>query len=137
VERPGPLRWLWYAVGGGLPPAHRQWVLHDLTVRTWWLRQLFRSIVQILPVAVLILLFLPGPTWVPVMAILGGTAVGLLYAAAYLEESTEHRALKAGFARGIAKAVRDQADAGTREAAAARYAQRYRGGPPPTRRSSE
>ncbi|WP_346281007.1 hypothetical protein [Pseudonocardia sp.] len=39
-----------------------------LTVRTWRLRQPFRSIVQILPVAV-------------------------------LAEATEHRALKAGFAR--------------------------------------
>jgi hypothetical protein len=68
MERPGPLRWLWYAMGGGLRPAHRRWVLHDLTVRTWRLQQPFRSIVQILPVAV-------------------------------LEEATEHRALKAGFAR--------------------------------------
>ena len=57
----------------------------------------------------------------------------MLYAVSYLEESTEHRALKAGFARGTVKAVRDQADAGTREAAA----ERYRGGESPTRRNSE
>lgn len=74
MERAGLLRWLWYAMGGGLPPAHRRWVL-------------------------LILVFLPV----------------------------------AGFARGTVKAVRDQADAGTREAAA----ERYRGGESPTRRNSE
>jgi hypothetical protein len=137
VKRPDPLRWLWYAMGGTLPPKNREWVLHDLTVRTWWLRQLFRSVVQILPVAVLILVFLPSELWVRVLAVVGGLSVGMIYAAAYLEESTEHRALKAGYARGTIKAVREEGGAGAREEAAARYAERYRRDPPPTPRSSE
>ena len=29
--RPDPLHWLWYAVGGGLPPRYRAWVGHDVT----------------------------------------------------------------------------------------------------------
>jgi hypothetical protein len=60
VERPDPLRWYWYALGGGLPARHRAWVLHDLTTRTWQLRQLARSIVQVLPVSLLVVLFIPG-----------------------------------------------------------------------------
>jgi Family of unknown function (DUF5313) len=33
--RPDPLHWLWYALGGGLPPRYRDWVLHDATAPTW------------------------------------------------------------------------------------------------------
>lgn len=91
-------RWLWYAMGGGLPARYREWGL---------------------------------------LAVAGGIRVGMIYALAYLDEAGEHRALKAGFARGTVKAVRDDADAGAREAAAARYTQRYRRDAPTTPRSSE
>src|SRR6185503_14923453 len=47
--RPDPLHWLWYALGGGLPPRYRDWVHHDATAPTWRLRQLVRSLVQALP----------------------------------------------------------------------------------------
>lgn len=112
-------------MGGGLPPRHRTWVLHDVTTRWWRFRALFRSLVQLAPVALLIYLLLPSEPWVRVLAILGGMLVGLIYALAYLEESSEHRAIKAGYARGTARAVREQADVGA-QAAAARYAARYR-----------
>ncbi len=124
------MRWLWYAVGGGLPPRHREWVLHDLTTRRWRLRSLFRSLVQILPAGLLIVAFLPSELWVRLMAVAGGIWVGMIYALAYLDEVSEHRALKAGFARGTVKAVRDEADAVGQEAAA-RYAERYRAPTPP------
>ena len=126
MHRPGPLRWLWYAVGGGLPARYREWVLHDLTARTWWLRQLGRSIVQVLPVAVLVLILVPGELWVRVLAVAGGVSVGMIYAVAYLYEATEHRAMKAGYPRGTAQSVRDDARADERLAAALRYADRYR-----------
>lgn len=128
VERPGPLRWSWYAMGGALPARHREWVLHDLTTRTWWLRQLGRSLVQVLPVAVLVLILVPGELWVRVLAVLGGTAVGMIYAVAYLYEATEHRAMKAGYPRGMLQAVRDDARADERLAATLRYVDRRRGG---------
>lgn len=112
-------------MGGGLPPRHRMWVLHDVTTRWWRFRALFRSLVQLAPVALLIYLLLPSEPWVRVLAILGGMLVGLIYALAYLEESSEHRAIKAGYARGTARAVREQADVGA-QAAVARYAARYR-----------
>lgn len=125
------MRWLWYAMGGALPSHYRDWVLHDLTTRRWRWRSLFRSLVQILPVGLLILAFLPSELWVRVMAVAGGIWVGMIYALAYLDEASEHRALKAGFARGTAAAVRDEANAGAREASAARYAERYRSPTPP------
>jgi hypothetical protein len=113
VERPGLLRWLWYAMGGGLPARYRHWVLHDVTTKRWRWRALFRSVVQILPVAVLLYVLLPTEPWVRLMAVGGGLLVGMIYAVAYLEESTEHRAVKAGFARGTAKAIRgDDEDEG-------------------------
>ncbi|GAA4827598.1 hypothetical protein GCM10023201_13180 [Actinomycetospora corticicola] len=64
MRRPGVLRWLGYAFGARLPVTYGSWVLHDLTVRTWFLRQLARTTVQCLPVALLALL--PGPGWLRV-----------------------------------------------------------------------
>ena len=110
MERPGLSRWLWYAMGGGLPDRHRDWVLHDVTTKRWRWRALLRSLVQIVPVSVLIYLLLPVEPWVRLMAVGGGLAVGLLYAVAYLEESTEHRAVKAGYPRGTTSTVRAAAD---------------------------
>jgi hypothetical protein len=125
-RRPGPVRWLLYAFGAGLPAEHRDWVLHDLTTRTWPLRQLLRSIVQVLPFAVVLAALLPGELWVRVLAVVGGVLVGMIYAFAYLYETTEHRAIKAGFPRGTLQAVRDAAHADERAAAQARYNARYR-----------
>ncbi len=99
-------------MGGGLPDRHRDWVLHDVTTKRWRWRALLRSLVQIVPVSVLIYLLLPVEPWVRLMAVGGGLVVGLLYAVAYLEESTEHRAVKAGYPRGTASTVRAAADPG-------------------------
>jgi hypothetical protein len=125
------VRWVGYAFGARLPARHRAWVLHDLTTRHWRWRSLLRSLVQVLPIAVLVYLLLPAEPWVRVMAVLGGAAVGMIYAVAYLEEAAEHRALKAGYPRGALASVREGADAQARGSAAARYAQRYREGPTP------
>ncbi len=124
--RPGPLRWSWYALGGGLPPRYRDWVLHDVTTRTWALRQMLRSVVQLVPFAVVLLFVVPGEPWVRLVAILGGALVGLLYAASFVQQTTEHRAMKAGWPPHYAQAVRDSRDAPGRAEAARRYAERYR-----------
>jgi hypothetical protein len=110
MRRPGPLRWLWYALGGGLPAEHRSWVLHDVTARHWRWRALLRSVVQIAPVALLLYLLLPTPPWVRLMAVGGGLLVGMIFAVAYLDESTEHRAVKAGYPRGTATQIRTAPD---------------------------
>jgi hypothetical protein len=126
--QPGPLRWLWYAMGGGLPPRYREWVLSDATRDGWRLRQFGRAFVQMAPVAVLIMLLVPGPLWIRLAAILLGWLVGLQYALYFVDDAVERRVLKAGYPVGAAQAARDALHADERAAAAARYAARYRSG---------
>ena len=124
--RPGLLRWLWYALGGSLPPRYRDWVLHDVTAPTWAWRQILRSLVQALPVALVVGLLIPGSLAIRLMAVLGGVFVAMIYVLAFVDEAVEHRSVKAGFPPGYAKAMREQAQAPEREAAARRYDERYR-----------
>lgn len=124
--RPGPLRWVWYALGGGLPPRYREWVLHDTTARTWWVRQIARALVQAFPVALVVGLLIPGSAMIRVLAVLGGVFVAMIYVVAFLDEAVEHRAMKAGYPRGFAKGLRDAARQPERDAAARRYDERYR-----------
>ncbi|HYH30919.1 MAG TPA: DUF5313 family protein [Pseudonocardia sp.] len=126
VRRPGPLRWLAYAYGAGLPPEYREWVLYDVTTRTWQLRHMGRAVVQLLPLLLAIYLLLPGPAWVRACAVLGGALIGLFYASAYMYEAVEHRVLKAGYRPGTAARVRDEADAEGRAEREQRYAERWR-----------
>jgi hypothetical protein len=106
MRRPGPFRWLLYAFGAGLPAPMRRWVLHDVTAGTWVLRHVARAVVQIVPVAVLLALFLPGDATVRVAAITMGAAIGMLYSVVFVEAATEHRAIKAGYYEGYASLVR-------------------------------
>jgi hypothetical protein len=126
--RPGPLQWLWYALGGGLAPRYRDWVLRDTTAPGWWWRQIVRALVQAAPVGVVVGLFIPGSTGIRVLAVCGGIFVALIYIVSFIDEAVEHRAMKAGFPRGYAKAERERRKAPQREAEARRYAERYRGG---------
>lgn len=129
-RRPGPGRWLLYALGKGLPPEYREWVLHDLTTRTWVLRHLLRTAVQLLPFAVLLYLFVPGSPSIRAAAVAGGLALGFFYSLAYMYETTEGRVIKAGYSGGTAGEIRDRRGAGGREEEARRYAERYRNQPP-------
>jgi hypothetical protein len=125
------VRWVLYAFGRGLPAEHREWVLHDVTTRTWVLRHLLRSTVQLLPFAVLLYVLLPGPAWIRALAVLGGLILGFFYSFAYMYETAESRVMKAGYARGTAREVRDQRGGGRlREEQERRYAERYRNQPP-------
>jgi Family of unknown function (DUF5313) len=130
--RPGPLRWVLYAMGRGLPPEYREWVLHDISAPTWALRHLVRTVVQLAPIAVLLYVLLPGDAWIRGLAVLGGLALGFFYSLVYMYETTENRAIKAGYPRGTAQEIRDRRGAAGREEAERRYAERYRSGPPPT-----
>ncbi|PRY48461.1 hypothetical protein LY71_10998 [Geodermatophilus tzadiensis] len=131
--RPGVVRWVGYAMGAGLPPRHRTWVLHDTTTRTWVLRHVARSLVQLAVPIALVLLVVPGPFWIRGLAALGGLILGLAFSIAYMPEATENRVKKAGYRAGTAQAVRDRSsaerqvrDTERRRAAAARRAARYR-----------
>ncbi|MBW0115409.1 DUF5313 family protein [Pseudonocardia abyssalis] len=124
-ERPGPFRWIAYAHGSGLPQRHRSWVLHDVTTRTWAVRHLVRTAVQLAPVLLVLYLLLPGEPWARGAAVLAGALLGFFYSGAYLYESAEHRAIKAGYPRGRAGEVRGAAR-GDDAARAQRYRQRWR-----------
>lgn len=104
--RPDPAQWLWYAFGGGLPRSLADWVLEDTTRRTWVLRHLARALVQLAPVVVLCLLVPPVPFGIRLTAACGGLVIGLLFSVAYMTETTEHRAVKAGWPPGTAERVR-------------------------------
>jgi hypothetical protein len=108
MRRPDPLHWLLYAYGAGLPASMRRWVLHDVTAGTWLLRHVVRAIVQIVPVAVVLALLLPGDATVRGAAITMGAVIGMLYSTVFVEAATEHRAIKAGYREGYATRVRSR-----------------------------
>jgi Family of unknown function (DUF5313) len=107
-RRPGSLRWLWYAISGRLPTTYRDWVLYDLTCPTWPLRHLARLLVPLVPVAIALIVLLPGPLTIRATAVIMGSVVGLLYTFVFLHDSTDRRATKFGYPSGTAQAVRDQ-----------------------------
>jgi hypothetical protein len=133
LVRPGPLRWIWYALGGRLPRRYAAWVLHDVTTRTWVLRHATRTMVQLAVPLALVLLLVPGAFWIRGMAALGGILLAMIYSFAYITEFCENRAVQAGFPVGTAQAERDRLAAGRevherrrRQESAARRAERYR-----------
>jgi Family of unknown function (DUF5313) len=104
--RPNPLQWVWYALGGGLPRALSPWVLADTTRRTWIVRHLTRAVVQMLPLVILCLVAVPVPLSYRVSAAVGGLMIGLLFSMAFMTETIEHRARKAGYPPGMAARLR-------------------------------
>jgi hypothetical protein len=132
-QRPGILRWLWYALGGGLPERYSPWVLHDTSTRTWAVRHVLRSFVQLAVPIALVLVLVPGPFWIRGMAALGGIFLALFFSLGYMTETLENRVKRAGFPAGSAQAARDRAaaerearESERRRAAALRRGARYR-----------
>lgn len=105
VHRPGPLRWVWYAVGGRLPDRHRGWVLADATHPRWMLRHAVRALVQ-LAVPIAVVLLFPGPLEIRLFAAGAGLLIGVFFALAYATETVEHRVRRAGYPAGLAEAMR-------------------------------
>jgi hypothetical protein len=133
VVRPALHRWLWYALGGGLPARNRGWVLHDTTTATWWLRHVVRSLVQVAVPIVLVMTLLPAAWGLRAAAAGGGVALALFYSLAYMPETTENRVVKAGYPAGTATALRERAAHGRQQreserkrVAATKRAARYR-----------
>jgi hypothetical protein len=107
-RRPNPLQWLWYAYGGGLPRELSPWVLADTTARTWVWRHLTRAVVQLLPLVLICLLAVPLPLGYRASAAVGGLLIGLIFSVAFMTETTEHRAAKAGYPPGAAAQAREE-----------------------------
>jgi Family of unknown function (DUF5313) len=105
-QRPNPLQWTWYALGGGLPRELSPWVLEDTTRRTWVWRHLSRALVQLAPLLVVCVLVVPVPLVYRLSAAGGGVLLGLMFSLAYMTETTEHRVVKAGYPSGTAGRVR-------------------------------
>jgi hypothetical protein len=126
VRRPDPFHWVLYAFGAKLPARNREWVLHDVTTRTWQLRHIARATVQLAPVAIVLYLFIPGEPWVRVMAVVGGALIGYFYSVTYMYESTEHRAMKAGYPQGYAANVREESHSEANAERRRRYEDRWR-----------
>jgi len=106
AQRPNPVQWVWYALGGGLPRRLSPWVLADTTRRTWIVRHLLRAVVQMTPVVALCLLAVPVPLSYRLSAAIGGLLIGLTFSIAFMTETIEHRAVKAGYPPGTAARVR-------------------------------
>lgn len=105
-SRPDLLHWLAYAFWGPLPARYRTWVLYDATCSTWVLRHLGRLLtVAVLPVAAVIL-FLPGPLHVRVLTAVAAGAGALLFTAAWVNEATEYRLVRAGWRPGMGPELR-------------------------------
>ena len=105
-QRPNPLQWVWYALGGGLPRELSPWVLADTTGPTWIWRHLTRAVVQVLPLLVLCLVVVPVPLAYRLSAAVGGLLLALLFSIAFMTETIEHRATKAGYPPGTAARMR-------------------------------
>lgn len=118
--RPNPVQWVWYAAGGGLPKRLSPWVLHDTTSRTWVLRHLARTLMQLAPFVVVLLVLIPGPFWIRGVGVGGGVVMGLIFSFAYMPETIEHRLKKAGYPVGTGAGVQRQAAAAREEATEAR-----------------
>jgi Family of unknown function (DUF5313) len=107
--RPDSLRWIWYTFGGALGPRYRQWVLHDLTCRTRWERQLARAVVQVMPLAVVVLLAL-GFGWIAWVGVGCGLVLALIYSIAYFDQAADHRLVKHGYPPGTARRILSERD---------------------------
>ena len=99
ADRPSPLRWLWYAVGGRLPDSYREWVLYDLTSPAWVFRHLARAGVQ--HTVWLLLLLLPIPLTLRLWMIAVGISVGVVFSLSFMEDASERRLIKHGFPAGL------------------------------------
>jgi hypothetical protein len=117
--RPNPVQWLGYAFGAGLPDELAEWVYRDTTGPTWVLRQLGRSLVQLAPLVLAVLVFVPGAFWIRGVAVVAATAMGLIFSLAYMTETTDHRLVKAGYPAGTGDSVRGHRGAAARTTATA------------------
>ena len=105
-RRPSPAQWLWYALGGRLPRELSDWVLDDTTRRTWVWRHLARAIVQLVPVLLICVFLVPVPLVYRLSAAAGGLLLALIFSFAYMNETIEHRVVKAGYESGTAARLR-------------------------------
>lgn len=106
ISRPRGIRLLWYILGGSLPARHHSWVLQDLTCRTWWLRHFARTAVIIVPLLVIYLAVVPASLSIRLLTGLTFAAAGFLFSFVNILVDTDRRAVRAGYAPGLAEQIR-------------------------------
>lgn len=130
VPRPNPLQWCWHALGGKLPARFSEWVLHDATCRTWWLRYLISVLLRIaVPAAALfaVLASLGGPLWLAFLSVLLGVIVAVYYGLTYAPDAIDSRVARYGHPPHAASRIRKRAKAKKFERERRRYEMRWRG----------
>jgi hypothetical protein len=128
VKRPNPVRWLCFQYGMRLPARYRDWVLHDATCPTWLPRVLIRTLVQLTPAFVVLLVVLSridGAWPVALGAILLGVLVSLRLTLANAAESVDGRLIRYGFPPGHGTAARKQANAAANADEEARHRDKW------------
>jgi hypothetical protein len=108
-SRPDPLRRLWYTFGGGLGSRYREWVLHDITSPTRWVRQVARAVVQAATMGALAFVVL-GTGWITWVSLIGGLSFSLVYYVAFFDAFAEHRLCQHGYPWGTAKRILNECD---------------------------
>ena len=87
---PSPGQRVRYALGARLPDDLRDWVRHDLVDAGWQTRGVLRTVVPVVPVALLLAL-LPGPAYVHWMLPLFVLLCALFVSAAYAQDLRDRR----------------------------------------------
>lgn len=115
---------MWYAVGGNLPTAYREWVLYDLTCRTWVYRHLAR--VHVMLSSWLLLLLVPAPPSLRLSMVALGYLTSLYFSFSFMEDACERRLVKHGFPAGLNRTIREESTVEQRAELASRYTAHYR-----------
>jgi hypothetical protein len=123
LRAPDPFRWLWYAVVGSLPAAYHQWVLYDLTCRTWVLRHFSRAFVQFS--VWWLALLVPGPLSLRLSMVALGYLLSIYFSLSFMEDACERRLVKAGYPAGLNRKIREETPPSERAETAEFYASYY------------
>jgi hypothetical protein len=125
VEKPNVFQKIWYAFGGKLPMRYREWVLDDSTRAGWLRRFTGRTMLQVLPltlvVALALVLGLGSPVGLAIACGGLGFIVGVYFSLSYAVESTENRITKYGYKHGAASDIRKEKNAARDEERQNRY----------------
>jgi hypothetical protein len=125
MTHPNPLQWIWYTFGGTVGPMHRGWVLRDVTGPGRWVRQLVRALVQISPLAVLVLVVL-GNNWIAWTGVACGALLAIWYSVAFINQTAERRLVQHGYEPGTLALELRERDRREHPDRIVRYMQRYR-----------
>ena len=103
-------------------PRYREWVLHDTTCRTRWLRQIL-SFMDLIVLPTAMVLAVLGVSWIVWAGVGLGLLLALGYSLAYINSTAERRLVKHGYGPGtLERALRERDDVDE----IVRYMQTYR-----------